>query len=234
LFGKENLPPARRVAIVAIREIAIFAQREGLCIQRLKRALEGLQLTRIRIVIDAKSEWEESAPLVGRCVTDMKRRSAWKVQLTSTLLAAIEARYPTFLRLATLAALPAGATTWLYCFIESERHEFSEWDVADLCDMAGLFSENEYKRKAKLKSALEVLKAGEIWVQGRGLAVHRTDAERQSPRPPAPLRVGVLKRFVPVLHSYEFITTKRGKERVRLRRKSPAQSAAGSREGENS
>lgn len=161
---------------------------------RLRDAIDALAATTIR-VIDGINK-QEAAPLVALRRTSLDARDEWTVQLPATLLAHL--RHRTFLALDTLAALPAGAATWLYSFVQSERSNESEWDVSDLAEAAGLTSSNPYEISRKLKTALETLKAGAVETKARGAGGV------------------VVKKFRPVLKSFQFRKTADGKQRVSL------------------
>lgn len=191
---------------------------------RLRASYERMQVTRIRIE-DPETGKGESAPIVGKVTYGNDKKTKWTVQLTSTLLDAIAERYPTFLKLQTLAALPSGAPTWLYGFICSEANEVSTWDEDKLTSFAGLYSGNKHKRRKKLKEALDLMVAGVVEVKARGSAVQSVQrgelTETKDGRLVLRATSSKLKTFEPVLVGYRFVKTTKGKSRVELHKVMP-------------
>lgn len=200
--------------------------------QALLETYEDLQTTRIRMLHGTPDGAGESAPIVGKVKYNdpTKTHLGWKVQLTSTLLDAIAERYPTFLRLDTMAALPNGGCTWLYGFIASEAHEHSTWDEDKLATMAGLTSGSKYKRREKLREFLDTLVAGEVKVKARGKATHSEEHGELAWSKNGQISVRAtttkVKTFEPVLHGFRFIKTSKGKSRVELHKVMPKKEAA--------
>lgn len=198
-------------------------------VQRLLASYERMQVTRIRIE-DPETGNGESAPIVGKVTYSNDKKTKWTVQLTSTLLDAIAKRYPTFLKLETLAALPGGAPTWLYGFICSEAHEVSTWDEDELTSLAGLYSGKKDKRRKKLKDALDLMVAGVVEVKARGRAVHNEQrgelTETKDGRLVLRATSSKLKTFEPVLVGYRFVKTKGRKSRVELKKVMPKKEVA--------
>jgi hypothetical protein len=188
-------------------------------VRRLLACFERMQMTRIRIEDQATGSGE-SSQIVGKVTYAADRRTKWMVHLNSTLLDAIADRYPTFLKLEALAALPGGAPTWLYGFICSEAREFTTWDEDELTAMAGLTSSNKYKRREKLKCALDTMVAGVVEVKARGRGVHNEHrgelTENKDGRIVLRSTASKLKTFEPVLVGFRFVKTKGGKSRVEL------------------
>lgn len=189
-------------------------------LKRLKDAIDQLRGTTVRVVLNADSQTEEAAPLIARALTSMDERTSWEVQLTSTLLNAL-AEYRTFLKFETLAALPNGAASWLYAFLQSEARDKTEWDLEDIAQAAGLTSGNPYEIKRKLKAALETLKAGSTEVKARGKAVYaegKGELTEQGDRLVVKSTSSTTKTFEPALKAYAFRKTQSGKERVTIER----------------
>ena len=195
---------------------------------RLKQAIDQLRATTVRVMLDEKTQTEEAAPLIARALTSLDDRTKWEIQLTSTLLNAL-AQYRTFLNFETLAALPNGAATWLYAFIESEPRERTEWDLDDIAEAAGLTSGNRYEIKRKLKAALRTLKAGKVEVKARGKAVYneeRGELVDKGGKLVVRSTSSQIKTFTPPLSAYEFRKTQAGKERVVIYRKTTTEETA--------
>lgn len=194
-------------------------------VRRLLASYERMQMTRVRVKHDEATDTGESAPIVGKVTYSNDKRTHWTVQLTSTLLDAISERYPSFLKLATMAALPGGAPTWVYGFICSEANEVSTWDEDDLTAMAGLYSGKKDKRRKKLKDALDLMVTGVVEVKARGRAVHNEQRGELTETKGGWLvlraKSSKLKTFEPVLVSYRFIKTAKGKNRVELHKVMP-------------
>ena len=186
-------------------------------VRRLKSALEDLQMTRIRVVYNADTEREGTAPIVGRCLTEMTERSRWEVQLNSVLLDML-LDYRTFLSFNTLAALPQGTATWLYAFIATHEGT-TTWDLDELAAAAGLTSANPYEVKRKLKAALDILVDGVVEVKARGKATHQDgkgELVEENGRLVVRSTTTTTKTFTPPIKAYNFTKTAKGKPRVEL------------------
>jgi hypothetical protein len=192
-------------------------------VTRLNDAIELLSKNTVCIV-DTNFVREEAAPFVARrALTGLN----WEVQLTATLLTALE-RFRTFINFEVLSKLPNGAASRLYLFISSEKSQTTEWPLDALAELAGLSSANSDHRKRKITEALETLKLGSHTVKARGKALKQNaDAKCETKKDGSKVfrateKTSVTYKFQPILEAFEFRLDRNGKERVSLTKVPPA------------
>lgn len=198
-------------------------------LRRLRDALDALAETDIRVVLDAEKETREDSTIVGTRLTSLDERTKWEVQVNRTFLRAV-AQAHMFINLETLAVLPKGAATWLYGFVmtlpdkpkgpDGKPRDYSEYDLDELCEAAGVNDKCVRQRRHKLKEALTLLQAGKVETKARGKAVVDKDQVELVEGPKGGLRVKstavVTKKFEAVVKSFKFVKTKAGVERVQI------------------
>src|SRR3546814_494368 len=148
--------------------------RSSQSVVRLQTALDGLAVTRVRIIQDA-AQAPEAAPVL-RLSKGWQNAKRLKVQLTAAFVLDLKA-YHTYVRLDILHMLPNGAATRLYLLLYSEKYQSTTWPMRELACIAGLSSKNEHHVKEKLQQALTILVEGVHCVKARGVATLKRESQ---------------------------------------------------------